>query len=160
MKPNMKKKPNESVSIPVPVQVSASALAAMRPQCVPAFPTGSRGNDLMVAVPVLLLVPVGKAAGMAETIADAVSIVRSSRVSVERIPVKCVSLSNADEFQAMTQPSVRSRFLSLMMGASSSVSEAMVKEGGHDPREVEQVAREALEVLYLLNASGSLEVSG
>jgi len=114
----------------------------------------------MVAVPVLLLVPVGKAAGVAETIADAVSIVRSSRVSVERIPVKCVSLSNADEFQAMTQPSVRSRFLSLMMGASSSVSEAMVKEGGHDPREVEQVAREALEVLYLLNASGSLEVSG
>lgn len=156
MKPTMKKKPITNAPILFPVPTCGSALAAEVPQFVPAFPVGrsQTGNDLMIAVPVLLMIPDGNAVGgIAESIATACEIVRTSQVFVGDTPMDYRILANVDELQTLPHPSVRSGFLARMIEAASATAQAMV-EAGHDPQEIERVSREALEVLHLLNATG------
>jgi hypothetical protein len=156
----MKKKPIQSNHNSTSNSDNDACHAHRFSECLPAFPAGHEGRDMLVAVPVLLMVPIGKACSVTDTVADAVAIVRSSQICVEGVEVKYWALANTDEVPPTPHSSVRSNFLGRAIEALNWVSDAMVKVGGHNSEEVKQVEREAIEVLYLLNASDPSKVSG
>lgn len=139
--------------IPFPVPQGGSALGSVNPPSVPAFPIESYGNDILVAVPVLLMLPVGYAGSVSEVISDAVAIVRSSEILVEGVPVGCVSLAKSDELQVLSQPSVRNQFLAMMIEAAAKAKFTMSYSKQSDSCEIDRVVSETMEVLHILNSA-------
>lgn len=145
---------DDTTPIPFPLPESVSARAYASPPSVPPYVAGVTSRDHIIAVPVLLMIPTGKGAGVVSDIGDAVSIVRTSEVRLGEVLTECVCLSNADGLHTLPQPATRARFFSLMSEAIASAKDSMEGEGGHDPEEIEEITSEAREVLRLLNAAG------
>lgn len=134
-----------------PVPENGSSLAPESLPSFPAFPVGQDGSWMYVAVPALVILPVGVFTEECQEIslADAVEILAKSEMTLSGVPVECKPLCESYPNGNIPTPGARARLLRLLMATAHAwVSEAARLS---DDREAENVRKAGGEILALLS---------